>query len=217
VRSLREARGFTQEILAERSGLSSDTIRRLERGGFSPSLDTLTKLAQGLGLKLSTLFTGYELGAREIGRELVDLLTGRSARDHELGMALLRIVFEMPNDGTATNMDDEIEDQSSFGAHIKRLREVRRMTQEQLAERSGLAADTIRRLEHQDFSPTLRTLRRVCKGMEVSVARMFAAFELDAVPEEVARISGQLIGRSSAELKLLERLVAILLADLENR
>jgi transcriptional regulator with XRE-family HTH domain len=91
------------------------------------------------------------------------------------------------------------------------------MTQEELAERSGLASDTIRRLEHQDFSPSLRTLRQVCKGLEVSVAAMFTSFELDGIPEGVARISGLLIGCSSAELKLLERLVAILLEDLGNR
>ncbi|HLT35877.1 MAG TPA: helix-turn-helix transcriptional regulator, partial [Enhygromyxa sp.] len=41
VRSLRRARGMTQEVLAQRSGLSADTIRRLEHGSFSPSLETL--------------------------------------------------------------------------------------------------------------------------------------------------------------------------------
>ncbi|HLT36771.1 MAG TPA: helix-turn-helix transcriptional regulator, partial [Enhygromyxa sp.] len=55
VRSLRRARGMTQEVLAQRSGLSADTIRRLEHGSFSPSLETLRKLCHGLDLMLSTL------------------------------------------------------------------------------------------------------------------------------------------------------------------
>src|SRR5687767_5920452 len=72
--------------------------------------------------------------------------------------------------------------QDKFGAHVKRLREVRRLTQEELATRSGLAADTIRRLEHQEFSPSLRTLRKVCKGLDLSVAAMFNSFELGEEP-----------------------------------
>src|SRR5690606_31169914 len=62
VRSLRRARGMTQEVLAERSRLSADTIRRLEHGSFSPSLDTLKKLCTGLSLPLSRLFESFELG-----------------------------------------------------------------------------------------------------------------------------------------------------------
>ena len=41
VRSLRRARGVTQDALAQRSGLSADTIRRIEHGSFSASIDTL--------------------------------------------------------------------------------------------------------------------------------------------------------------------------------
>ncbi len=74
-----------------------------------------------------------------------------------------------PKSRSADEPDDDTRDagviDERFGAHVKRLREVRRLTQEELAVRSGLAADTIRRLEHQEFSPSLRTLRKVCKGL----------------------------------------------------
>ena len=76
VRSLRRARGQTQEVLATRSGLSADTIRRLEHGSFSPSLETLRKLCKGLDMMLSTLFESFELGTRSESRELEDLLAG---------------------------------------------------------------------------------------------------------------------------------------------
>lgn len=94
VRSLRRARGMTQEVLAERCGLSADTIRRLEHGSFSPSLDTLRKLCAGLDLMLSTLFESYELGARNEARELIDLLSSRGSRELVLATRVLRALFD---------------------------------------------------------------------------------------------------------------------------
>jgi transcriptional regulator with XRE-family HTH domain len=93
VRSLRRARGQTQEQLAVASGLSADTIRRLEHGSFSPSLTTLVKLCTGLGLRLSTLFEAFELGTLDKRRELMDLLATRSPRDLALATRVLRALF----------------------------------------------------------------------------------------------------------------------------
>ena len=94
VRSLRRARGMTQEVLAERSGLSADTIRRLEHGSFSPSLETLRKLCVGLDLMLSTLFESFELGARNESRELADLLATRTPRELIMATRVLRSLFD---------------------------------------------------------------------------------------------------------------------------
>ena len=94
VRSLRRARGMTQEVLAERSRLSADTIRRLEHGSFSPSLETLRKLCLGLDLRLSSMFEAFELGARDESRELVDLLLCRSPREIVLATRVLRALFD---------------------------------------------------------------------------------------------------------------------------
>jgi transcriptional regulator with XRE-family HTH domain len=94
VRRLRGCRGLTQEQLAERSGLSADTIRRLEHGSFSPSLSTLRKLCKGLGLLLSTLFESFELGVRSESRELLDLLACRTPRELVIATRLLRALFD---------------------------------------------------------------------------------------------------------------------------
>lgn len=94
VRSLRRARGMTQDVLAERCGLAVDTIRRLEHGAFSPSLDTLRKLCGGLELALSTLFESYELGERNEVRELIDKLAGRSPAELRLAARVLRALFD---------------------------------------------------------------------------------------------------------------------------
>jgi transcriptional regulator with XRE-family HTH domain len=93
IRSLRRARGLTQELLAERSGLAPDTIRRLEHGSFSPSLETLYKACAGLDIKLSTLFEAFELGARNETRELIDLIATRSPRELVLATRVLQTLF----------------------------------------------------------------------------------------------------------------------------
>ncbi|EDM78403.1 DNA-binding protein [Plesiocystis pacifica SIR-1] len=85
---------MTQEELAERSGLSADTIRRLEHAGFSPSLDTVIKLCTGLDLMVSTLFMSFETGARDEARELIDLALARRPRDLELVTGILRLLFD---------------------------------------------------------------------------------------------------------------------------
>ncbi|PRQ04497.1 hypothetical protein ENSA5_07280 [Enhygromyxa salina] len=46
---------------------------------------------------------------------------------------------------------------------------------------------------------------------------MFNSFELEDVPEEVARINALLMGRSAAQLKMVERLLATLFEELDRR
>jgi transcriptional regulator with XRE-family HTH domain len=104
-----------------------------------------------------------------------------------------------------------------FGAHVKRLREVRRLTQEELGARSDLSADTIRRLEHLEFSPSLRTLRKVSRGLEISVIGLFNSFALaDEAPEELSRIHALLIGRSRADITMVEHMLSELFAGLDR-
>lgn len=78
MKELRKARDLTQDELAERSELSVDSIRRIERGAFSPSLDTLAKLARGLRLSLNGLFANIDRGAHDEVLELSDYLSTRS-------------------------------------------------------------------------------------------------------------------------------------------
>jgi transcriptional regulator with XRE-family HTH domain len=111
VRSLRLARGLVQEVLAARSGLSADTIRRLEHGSFSPSLETLRKLCIGLDLRLSTLFESFELG-RDESRELADLLACRTPRERVLATFVLRALFDQL-DAIADEQAEEPDDGSS--------------------------------------------------------------------------------------------------------
>jgi len=50
VRARKEA-GLTQAELAARAGTAQAVISRIERGTMSPTLDTLTRIAKGLGMR----------------------------------------------------------------------------------------------------------------------------------------------------------------------
>jgi HTH-type transcriptional regulator / antitoxin HipB len=52
VRRAREKLGITQAELAARIGSTQPSVARLEAGGVSPSLDTLSRIATALDLEL---------------------------------------------------------------------------------------------------------------------------------------------------------------------
>ncbi|MDQ7969677.1 MAG: helix-turn-helix transcriptional regulator [Oxalicibacterium faecigallinarum] len=60
VRQLREARGWSQEALAEKAHLNRSYVGDVERGNAVPSLVTLEKIAVALGLKISDLLVHCE-------------------------------------------------------------------------------------------------------------------------------------------------------------
>ncbi len=56
LRELREARGTSMRGLATRSGLSANALSMIERGRTSPSVSTLYKLADALGVPVTEFF-----------------------------------------------------------------------------------------------------------------------------------------------------------------
>jgi transcriptional regulator with XRE-family HTH domain len=78
---LRAQRGWSQEELGARSGLTYKFIGEVERGQKSPSLDSLGRLAQGFGLDIAELF-GPASGREPYPRLGADpLVAVREARD----------------------------------------------------------------------------------------------------------------------------------------
>lgn len=53
---LRKSRGLTQDQLAERCGVSVDTISNIERGIHGPRFDLLESLADSLAVSVTELF-----------------------------------------------------------------------------------------------------------------------------------------------------------------
>jgi len=61
IRDRRKELGITQPVLAELSGLSKNTIYKLERGQGNPTAKVLLKLLEVLGLEISIQPKSVEL------------------------------------------------------------------------------------------------------------------------------------------------------------
>lgn len=93
IRRLRQARALSQEALAARGGLSVDSVRRIERGVFSPSLETLSKIARGLEISLQTMFERIDSGEEDPSAGLCDFLRTRSETEVRVADRVLRSLF----------------------------------------------------------------------------------------------------------------------------
>lgn len=60
VKRIREERGLSQEVLADRADLNRSYVGEVERGTAMPSLSTVTKIAKALNLSPSALLARHE-------------------------------------------------------------------------------------------------------------------------------------------------------------
>jgi len=56
IAELRNSKGFTQERLADKTEISSKYLSSIERGKENPTLDTLIKLSESLGVNIEDIF-----------------------------------------------------------------------------------------------------------------------------------------------------------------
>ena len=106
---------------------------------------------------------------------------------------------------------------AGLGAHLLALRCARALTQQQLAERAGLAADSIRRLENDGFSPSLFTLEKLARALRMPASQLLAGYELRErdIAGEVAGILGAVDPSLLDELLLLLSDIADLVTQAE--
>lgn len=84
LRELREGRGISMRSLAAKSGLSANALSMIERGKTSPSVSTLYKLADALGVSITAFFS-----AESEKKQIVFLKADERTR-----MSFTRGVFE---------------------------------------------------------------------------------------------------------------------------
>lgn len=92
---LRQARGWTEYQLAERSGLPQSTISSWYKKGMTPSFSSLEKICAAFGLTLSQFFADgaaqYPLDPRQL--ELLDCWNKLDAAQQEALLRLLRTML----------------------------------------------------------------------------------------------------------------------------
>ncbi len=64
-----------------------------------------------------------------------------------------------------------------LAAHLKRLREERGITQEQLAFDAGMTASALSRIERGLNSPGWMTVRRLAQALDISLVRLVGEIE----------------------------------------
>ena len=78
IRELREQRALSLRALAEKCDVSPNTVSLIERGLSSPSVDTLQRLATGLGVPIVSLFETGQPPAQLVLTKSSDRMTSRS-------------------------------------------------------------------------------------------------------------------------------------------
>jgi Predicted transcription factor, homolog of eukaryotic MBF1 len=104
IRRLRKERNLSQEQLAERSGLHTNYVGQVERGEKNLTLETLEKIVSGLDVSLEELFRFLgPMESRDALGEIVELLSERSAGDHEMALKVLKTVLDWERNKTDAN------------------------------------------------------------------------------------------------------------------
>ncbi len=65
IREKRQSAGMSQERLAEKSGLSPNTVSRIEGGQMAMSMETFQKIVRALGLDANVLLGAAELTEKD--------------------------------------------------------------------------------------------------------------------------------------------------------
>ena len=60
IKEIREIRGFSQELLAEKSGISTDYLGKIEVNINNPGLISLYKIIRGLDVTVEEFFKGIK-------------------------------------------------------------------------------------------------------------------------------------------------------------
>lgn len=96
LRSLRSARGLTQEQLCERAGISVDAVNRIENGSRVPTITTLARLAEALEVELAELVSTTPLPTPKlppaVGR-VVAALNGQPEALQEAAEKIVRVLL----------------------------------------------------------------------------------------------------------------------------
>lgn len=166
VKAVREQRRLSKAELAERSGLAASYLSRLEAGDYrSPSIDTLTAVAEGLEMDPRDLLVlgGYvpeeEIGA---GLALAKDEIGRTAQDAIRRIAeIAQAANEESQDRDGQRAEGGGFDAESLAERLAARRELVGITVNQAARRARVPLRQIMELEDGTMQREPSDLRQV--------------------------------------------------------
>ena len=97
VKKLRKERRLSQDELAEKIGMSTDTISNIERAVASTTIETLEKIADAFDVKICELFQFHEVTAADKAKavlldEIFDILKEQSADILQFALAQIKLL-----------------------------------------------------------------------------------------------------------------------------
>lgn len=99
IRNLRADQGLSQEELAYRAGVSPSHIGKLERGEKNPSLSSIEKMTNALGITLEDLFKYIQPSTVDTDNTTLSLLINKlstlSINDQKLMLDHLDSLFKL--------------------------------------------------------------------------------------------------------------------------
>ena len=90
------------------------------------------------------------------------------------------------------------------GQAIQRIRKERGMTQEQLAELTGISSNSISRIERGALIPALPTLVDLCNALEVGADAVLAAYLVTGTPIRWTHLARKLEGADLEKQRKIE-------------
>jgi len=95
-----------------------------------------------------------------------------------------------------------------IGAKIRKLRELRQMSQGELAAKAGIAQSTLSYIENGKKYPQFHTLSAICRGLDISILELFSYEVLKANKKLFEKYT--ISGNSSVSAGISEQLLKAL-------
>lgn len=108
--------------------------------------------------------------------------------------------------------NERIVTNKALGARLKMMRQLRELTQEQLADLCDLASDTIRRAEASAFSPSFATMVKMAAGLGVPVPTLMCDGydQADDLAEYIRSLPDREFRIGVAVVRILRRYAVVL-------
>lgn len=97
IRSYRLQNGLNQEELAEKCGLHPTYIGQVERGEKNATIESISKIANGLSLSLSKLFEniGSSVDNNNYPTEVYNLMLSLPTNEQEKMLKIMQMIVQM--------------------------------------------------------------------------------------------------------------------------
>lgn len=93
IRKVRKALGLTQEKVAERAGIEPPFFGQIERGVGIPSIKSLTKIADALGIDVADLYPAKRRSRKDFQIESINImLKNASSADKKKILKIVKVI-----------------------------------------------------------------------------------------------------------------------------